>query len=161
MGLNYQRTIGALRFTVGAGYQTWLDWPDNDAGRPEGFVVGMELRHGEFQLGAAHIAIDDTFDGGGAETTDSQDGTGFRLGLGYAWGPNEASLTWHCGEGENDPANPAKAENETVLASLRRTIAPDVRLYGTLLLADFEGEAAAATDDNKGWALVSGLRLDF
>ncbi len=160
VGLRYLRPIGKLRIGLGAAYQTWLDRPGG-GGPPLGYTASAHMWLGGLTIGGAFVAIHDSFDGGGAERGDSQEGEGFQIGARYAWGNRQASLTYHYGEDENDPANPARAENNTLVASLRQELGPGVRLYGSAVFADFEGEAAGDSDDNRGWALVGGVRVAF
>lgn len=160
LALNYRRSLGDFRLALGAAWHTWFDLPVKGT-RPEGYAVSAEARLGGFALGGGFLAIRDSFDGGGSQITDSQEGDGWQLGASYKRGPNRASLTYHHGEDENLLSNPEKARNDTAVASVRHAFAPGIDLYASLVLADFEGEVPGGDDDNRGWAMVSGIRVGF
>jgi hypothetical protein len=85
--------LGKMKAELGIAYQTWFRQPVTGSGRPEGYSVAGRIQIDRWTIGVAYLAIRDSFDGGGADLTDSQEGDGWQVGASYAWGPNEASLT--------------------------------------------------------------------
>jgi hypothetical protein len=161
LGATYQDEFGKMRVEFGAGYQTWFDQPLEGTGRPEGYSIAARFGLGRWTIGAAYLAIRDSFDGGGSEADDSQEGDGWQFGVSHAWGDTQASLTYHHGEDENQLAIAAGAINDTMVASCRYDFRPGVRLYGSAAVADYRGEVEGGSDDNRGWALVAGIRIGF
>ena len=162
----YKRKIDKVRFGIAAGYMTWLDRPDNpaltvDVERPKGWVLSGEVGYGPINVRAVLQKVKGLFDNTGTQFSDSQDGMGISVGGHYKAGRNEFSLTWHMGEDEGDPTIAAANESDIVVGSVRHTLGPGVRVYASALYVDWRGEDPGSTDDNNGWALVSGIRLDF
>ena len=164
----YQRKMGKVKLALSAGWQTWFDTPMFDDGsfghtgeNPTGMVFTGSIGFGAFTLRGGFVRIQNLFDNAGRQAKDSNDGDGITLGGHYKAGRTEYSLVWHSGEDEGDPTKPGINESDLFQLSARHTVAPGVRGYVTALYADWRGEDPGEADDNKGWGLVTGLRMDF
>jgi len=58
-------------------------------------------------------------------------------------------------------ANPGNDELKNSMIAYRREIGPGVFWYGNLLYANYQGEDNNSLDDNKAFAISSGVRLNF
>ena len=161
VGAQWRGGHAGLGLEIAGGWQTYRDVPAGAPKRPSGAVVSGRLSYGALTLGAAYMTIHGVRDGGGTEVTDSQDGEAVTVGVAYARGANEASLVFLAGRDAGGTAIAGSNRSRMVLAGVRRTVAPGVRIYGSLGYIRWTGELPGRADDNRGVLAVGDVRLDF
>ena len=159
VGLNYTRTIDTVDIALAGGYATWKSGvagiPD-----PNGYSLGANIGFAGFTLGASWSAVDDVR-ASGTSTTTSLDGWGYDVGIAYAFDDMAVSLSYFKGETESAIAVTDNDKHASWMASVSKTLGPGVKIAGSILHADYDGEVAGNSDDADGWAAVGGIVLDF
>lgn len=172
--INYDNKFGALYVAGNVGYYR-ADAPINASGPGfkfsdiEGYNAGFNLGFANFLLGGAWQkytsgAVSAANGGVGGSTTTantSAKGTVWSLGGAYNFGPGGISLNWQKGKTAGSTLIPGDIENTALLLSARYYIGPGVRVYGTVARVEYEDENRVAPVDNKGWATIAGIGVEF
>ncbi|MGE0745072.1 MAG: porin [Rhodospirillales bacterium] len=164
--LNFDQKFDQIGVGIAAGY---LHWSAPDAStNPDAKMAGFGARFDfmGFRLAGAYKKQWDFRDSFGASTVTSLDGSRWEVGLQYVFGPNAVSAVYGKGKQENLISNSNDGELDHLMVAYRRTLGPGVFWYMNFTWADYEGEdkrpvAAATTDDNSGYAISTGVRLNF
>ena len=64
-------------------------------------------------------------------------------------------------ESAEDAPSARAGASWVLLAGVRRTLAPGIKIYGSFGYARWTGELVGTGDDNRGLLAVSGVRLNF
>lgn len=166
VGLNYTNTYDQLGLDVAAslGYY-YAGAPDGavdvvtggDVDNFKGYSAGLNLGYNGWTLGGSYAKITDGVISG-ANTTE---GDAFDVGLSYEIGALGVSFTYFDGQTKADRTIAGDDENQTYALSASYKLGEGVSVLGTLGYADFDGEVAGSSDDNKGMFAVTGLALSF
>jgi len=160
-GLNFMRKFGDVDLRVSGGH-TRADAPAND-GSPD-----LRLWHAGAQVGFAGFRVAGIFgDGEGTSAAIPTpggariDGQIWGAGVGYTQGPASITLNWMGGDAEGIPGNGRKSKKDQYELGVGYVLGPGVAAKGSIFHEDAKGEGVTNNDDNKGWAMVGGIRLDF
>lgn len=159
VGANFVREFGEAEVAIAAGY-LFADKPDGvgSAGSDaEGFSFGANLTYAGFTVGGSFASTDGNA-GGGTDTATSFDGDGFDLGVAYAFGDASVSLSYYQGSVEDSVATAGDSEHSTVMLSGAYDLGPGVTALGSIFRSEFEADTG---EDNDGWAVVTGITLEF
>ena len=121
------------------------------------YRAGATLGYRNFTIGASIAEIEEDELAG---ATTSMDGRVWDIGVAYETGPIAFSLNYFETKHKADLANSRKDEVRSVMASASYSIAPGIAAKATVQHAEFEDEGGDATS-NDGWAVVSGLAINF
>ncbi len=93
----------------------------------------------------------------------SIDGYGYSVGLSYATGPYAVSLSYGHNEEEGLVNDNDQDEEDAWMLSGRYDLGAGVSLRGSIFSQEYTGEVQndGGADDNDGWGVVTGLRVDF
>lgn len=158
-GANYVQTVGEAKVAIAAGY-LFADKPDgvgaagDDA---EGYSIGANLTYAGFTVGGSYASTQGNA-GGGTDTATSLDGDGFDIGIAYAFDAASVSLSYYQGSVEDSVATAGDSEHNTVMLSGAYEIGPGITALGSVFHSEFEADSGA---DNDGWAVVTGITLEF
>lgn len=158
-GANFVQTFGEAEVAIAAGY-LFADKPDgvgaagDDA---EGYSFGANLTYAGFTIGGSYANTQGN-PGGGTDTAASLDGDGFDIGVAYAFGDASVSLSYYQGSVEDSVATAGDSEHNTVMVSGAYEIGPGITALGSVFRSEFEADSGA---DNEGWAVVTGITLEF
>ena len=123
----------------------------------QGVSFGGNLVIGAWTIGGSYAATDGN-PSGGTDTSISLEGSGYDLGVSYAIGAGAVSLAYYHGEIEDQVAVQGDSTHETIMLSGTYEIGPGVSLLASLFNSRFASDAGAKND---GWAIVTGLKLEF
>ncbi|MGE0715724.1 MAG: porin [Alphaproteobacteria bacterium] len=166
LALNFDQKFDQVHIGLATGF---LHWSAPDAGTnpdAKAWNIGGSVEFMGFKLAGAYKRQWDFRDGFGASTTTSLSGNRWEVGARYTFGPNAVSVVYGRGEQERLISNPNDEELRNLMAAYRRALGPGVFWYMNFTWADYDGEdrravAAATTDDNSGYAISTGIRLNF
>ncbi len=139
----------------------------NTSGSYDLYGGGASLGYQGFTLSGGYLRTKQSLHQSGASgdaTASSMNGFGYTVGLAYATGPYAVSLSHGYEEREATPDAAGKEDSETSwILSGAYEMGPGVSLVGSVFTNDFEGETPNdnGADDNDGWAVVSGLIVNF
>jgi outer membrane protein OmpU len=159
VGLNYSRQFGeSTEFTMSAGYLA-ANRPRSitGAGSAEGYSVGFNLTVDGFTVGGSYASTDGT-PAAGTDTANSLDGSGFDLGVSYAFDALAVSLSYYKGEVADAVATLGDSTNESVMASVRFEMGPGVTSMASLFHSRYRADTGVK---NEGVALMAGMILEF
>ena len=137
----------------------YADFIDND----QEYSASMSLSHGNWTLGggwrmteaddknpiSANADMPEFFDG-------YREGYAWNVGLGYEIGPYKTSLSYfesHAKESDN--------EDRILMFSNRYQVNKNLDVYLSAAKVDFRGQNRDVSQNNKGYAVVSGLSMNF
>jgi len=169
-GVNYERTVGDFKITLGA---TGSTASGQSAGGTQGledffaWQIGGQASYAGFTVGGSYIDADDF----NRPTTGAIGGDQYawNAGIAYKVGSFSIAASYLQGEGYKAPAGtPATTfadDYKLYGVGLAYTVAPGLMLESDLLFVDEEltgGTAAAPIRaDNDGYVLILGTRLSF
>jgi outer membrane protein OmpU len=159
VGLNYTRQFGGGgEFALSGGFVT-ANSPDGIAGGSgaEAYSVGFNLKIDALTIGGSYASTKGN-PSGGDDTETSLDGSGFDIGVAYAFDPTTVSLSYYSGEVEDAVATVGDSTHETIMASLSYQMGPGVALIASLFHSRFEADSGVKND---GTALIAGMVLEF
>ncbi|MGE0745071.1 MAG: porin [Rhodospirillales bacterium] len=165
--LNFDQKFDQVGVGIATGFMHWSAPEASTNPDAKQFGLGARFDFMGFRLAGAYKKMWDYRDSFGASTATSLDGRRWEIGLQYVFGPNAVSAVYGNGKQERLIANTNDEELDHIMVAYRRTLGPGVFWYMNFTWADFEGEdrragvAAATTDDNSGYALSTGIRLNF
>ncbi len=159
LGINYVETLSdSVEIAVAAGFIT-ADQPDgvSGGGDAEGISFGLNLTFDAWTFGGSYASTDGNPDGG-TNTAVSLDGSGFDIGVAYAFDPATVSLSYYRGEFEDEVAVSGDSTQDTVMLSASYELGPGVTALASLFHTRFSDDSNV---DNEGTAFVTGLTLEF
>jgi len=171
-GFTFDRRFDELRTAFGAGYitakrtQNPVTNKDPGGGDPKGWSLGGLIGYEGFRIAAGYkqehnlLAIPAI----GAASVDSlisHDISTFDIGGRYNWGKNWVSLGWQHSKSPADKTIKGNDKTDLFLASYRRDLAPGVQYRFNVFYADYKGENPGSTDDSKGYAVSTSVRVAF
>lgn len=159
LGANFVQEFGEAEVAIAAGY-LFADKPDGvgSAGSDaEGYSFGANLTYAGFTVGGSYANTQGN-PSGGTDTATSFDGDGFDIGVAYAFGDASVSLSYYKGSVEDSVAIAGDSDHSTIMLSGAYEIGPGITALGSLFRSEFEADSGA---DNEGWALVTGITLEF
>ncbi|MBM3487557.1 MAG: porin [Alphaproteobacteria bacterium] len=160
-GLNFDRKFDQVGIGIGVGYarehapESAPTVPDDST-----WAVGASISYMGFKIAGAYRKQNDRRDTPTSNAT-SLEGERWEIGAQYVWGPNAVSFVYGEGKARGVVANPGNDELKNSMIAYRREIGPGVFWYGNLLYANYQGEDNNSLDDNKAFAISSGVRLNF
>jgi outer membrane protein OmpU len=159
VGLNYVREFGeGTELAISGGFLT-ADSPGTLASgaSAEGYSLGFNLTIDAFTVGGSYASTKGN-PSGGTDTANSFDGSGFDIGVAYAFDPTTVSLSYYQGEVEDGVTTAGESTHETIMASLSHEMGPGVTAIASLFHTRFEADSGTK---NEGTALIGGLVLEF
>lgn len=158
-GANYVRSFGDAEVAIAAGY-LFADKPDGvgaGGSDAEGYSFGANVTYAGFTIGGSYANTQGN-PSGGTDTATSFDGDGFDIGVAYAFGDASVSLSYYQGSVEDSVATAGDSEHKTIMLSGAYEIGPGITALGSAFRSEFEADSGA---DNDGWAVVTGIALEF
>lgn len=159
VGISYDRRINDdVHLGLSAGFLS-ADGPKTIAGgsNAEGYSLGFNVKIKDFTIGGSYASTNGN-PSEGEDITKSLDGSGFDIGVSYAFARTSISLVYYQGEVEDDVATSGESTHRSVMASIRYHIGPGVTAIGSLLHSRFEADTNVK---NEGTAFIGGLVLEF
>ena len=139
-----------------------IDAANTNWEKPQAWNIGAKVDFLGITLAGGYKRQWDFRDGFGASTVTSLSGHRWEVGARYIFGPNAVSAVYGHGVQERLLANPNDEELDHMMVAYRRTLGPGVFWYMNFTWADFTGEnSVSSTDDNSGYAVSTGIRLNF
>lgn len=155
---NYQN-LGFADMSVSLGYAEFVDIDKE-------FSAGLSISRGNWTLGGSwrktssedkETAINQQISASTPEFFDGyRDGYAWDVGLGYEFGPYQASLSYF-----KSVADDSRNKDEIIAFSNSYQYNKYLNIYLTAAHVNFEGNNAAAQENNKGYAFVTGLGINF
>lgn len=122
------------------------------------WAVGTQLTYAGFTLGGSYRSIHDSE---ASNSTVSSDGNVWDAGLAYAWGNYAVSIAYLHTQEKGQITVGGSNKMDTYQASGKYSMGPGVDALASVGYQKYDGETAGATQDNKGWAAMTGLSLAF
>ena len=161
--IKYAGKMGALKLGAAAGYAQYKP-ATGTAGAanredPRGYAVGIKATMGKITVGF----------GTGSESNISSDATAsatrgnsyYDMGVKYDAGKNKFSLGYMMSQDAADSTVAGDDETAVGMLSYRRVLGKGVQWRANVMYGDFDGENAASTDDNDGYAITTSIRIGF
>lgn len=136
---------------------------DNNSNSLEDLKVtsyGLKVSTAGFTVGGSYGVYDQGTPAGMVNTA-STDGRAWDLGVAYETGPYGVSLSYFKSQAEDDVAVAGDSTKTSWMLSGAYAMGPGVTLKGSIVTVDYDNELSGVANNNKGWAAVSGLVLDF
>jgi hypothetical protein len=159
VGALYANTFGGVGVKVSGGWVTY-DTNNNGNGSKTGvneYALGSQLSYAGFTLGGSYRNIN----ANAGSSFAVNDGYAWDLGLQYASGPYAVSAAYFKSSVEGTVALAGKDEVEVYQISGKYALGPGVNVLATVGHLSYEDETGATANENKGWAVMSGLSLAF
>ena len=159
VGANFVKEFReGLELSVSGGFLS-ADRPKSVTGGAgaEGYSVGFNLSIDAFTIGGSYASTDGT-PSGGTLVASSLDGSGFDIGVSYAFETAAISLSYYNGEVEDAVATPGQSTNESIMGSVKYELGSGVTAIASLLHSRYRADAGAK---NEGTALIGGMVLEF
>ncbi|MBI2235685.1 MAG: porin [Magnetospirillum sp.] len=173
-GALYDNTYGDLGVKVSAGYITYdvnpADSTSNTTDRSHEWSVGTQLSYAGVTVGGAYRRLQTNFEAMGTSSsntngsntsTSSIAGSIWDAGIQYAAGPYAVSFVYINSKAAGTRTVAGDDEMEVYQVSGKYALGPGVDVLGTIGHADFKDETTLASNNNKGWAVMTGLSLTF
>jgi hypothetical protein len=172
-GFTFDRKFAGIRTAFGAGYITAKKQQNpvsnNDpGGDPMGWAVGgllgwngLEVSGGYKQERNRLSTGATNFSGATVNSLLSADINVLDLGAAYQFGRNHVSLGWQHSKSPADKTISGDDKTDILLASYRRDLGPGVQYRLNVFYADFKGENPGTTDDSRGYAVTTSVRIAF
>lgn len=147
--------LGGFDIASSAAYAEFLD---ND----KEFSASMSIARGGWTLGGGWRKTytdgeDKSHNPDLAEFYDGyREGYAWDIGLSYAIGPYQASLSYFKSAADN-----SDNKNEIIMLSNKYQVNKYVDIYLSAAHVNFEGSSHAVADNNRGYAFVSGIKVSF
>ncbi len=151
--------LGFAEMTTSLGYAEFVDIDKE-------FSAGLSLSRGNWTLGGSwrktyaedgDVPLNRKVSDNTPEFFDGyREGYAWDVGLGYEIGPYKASLSYFKSVAEN-----SDNQDEIIAFSNRYQYNKYMDVYLTAAHVNFEGDTAAVADNNRGYAFVAGLSLNF
>jgi outer membrane protein OmpU len=145
----YNGTIGELK--VGAD----VSWYDSSTSR---VGLGGSIGFGAFTIGGNYTRI---IAGITNAATTSTNGHAFNLGASFATGPYAFSLGWGRTKLEGSTADASEDVQDIYILSGSYSLGAGVALQGSAFYANYDDEAGVTSNENSGYGIVGGFRVDF
>ena len=158
-GLQYSGKIGEVGLRVSGIY--WSTQGATDATQYDGWALGTDFVFGEFTVGGGYGEMNQNGDVALTAATRSAATETWNIGGKWTSGPTTVALTYgnqKAGATGNDPDDDTHTR---WLLGANYILGPGVTLVGSAMRMTFEDEAGTATLENKGWAVVGGVQVDF
>ena len=128
--------------------------------------TGADVTYGDWTLGGGFTHTQSRYDDGlNAAATLSPNVHSWNAGLKYNPGPYNVALTYGHGWARDTFGDPDSSTENRVQLGGEYILAAGVKVLGSLFYQNFNAEtsnnAAGNTNENAGWAAVTGIRLDF
>lgn len=159
VGLNYTRQFNEnSEFSLSAGYLS-ANRPRavTGAASAEGYSLGFNLTLNALTVGGSYASTDGS-PAGGTDTASSLDGSGFDLGISYAFDALAVSLSYYRGEVADAIATPGDSTNESIMASVSYELGPGVTSMASLFHSRYRADSGTKND---GMALLASMVLEF
>lgn len=155
---NYVKEFGGdVTLSLSAGYLA-ADKPKGASTKgAEGYSFGAQLAYDALTVGGSFAKTDGS-GGAGTDSSISLDGSGFDIGVSYAFEPVTLSLSYYHGEVADSTATAGDSENDTVMLSASYEMGPGVSLIGSLFHTKFDADSGSK---NEGTAILAGISLEF
>jgi predicted porin len=169
VGALYDNTFGEVGVKVSAGYITYdinpADNTSNGTDQSDEWSVGTQVTYGGFTVGGAYRKLQTDFKttatNPGATATSSIDGRVWDAGIQYANGPYAVSFIYFNSQSAGTRTVAGDDEMEVYQVSGKYALGPGVDVLGTIGHAEFTDETTTVSNNNKGWAVMTGLSLTF
>lgn len=158
IALGYTREFGAFTVATSAGY--YRHSVENFDATQE-FTVGAKFGYNGWALGGSfrHSEEDDRIGSGTGTNAIAGDGIAWDVGLSYTSGPFAVSLGYFTSDAQGIGTGSGDQEMNLFQLSGAYEMGPGVTLVGSIFYNEYDG--TAATGDNEGVGVVSGLRVAF
>jgi outer membrane protein OmpU len=156
-GFTFDRRFAGIRTALGAGYITAKPAqfkasnisPNAD---PFGWSVGGLVGWNGFRVSAGYKQ---------ERNRGTSDINVLEVGGRYNWSKNWVSLGWINSKSPGSRTVAGDGKSDVLLASYRRDLGPGVQYRFNVFYADFQGEHTGSTDDTRGYAVTTSVRIAF
>jgi hypothetical protein len=162
-GFTFDRKFDQVRTALGAGYITakraqgsMLGNEGSGRGQPMGWSVGGLVEYAGFSLSAGYKQEHNV-----SATVTSKDLDVSDISAAYQWDKNHVSIAWQSSQSPANRTIKGDDKSDIILASYRRDLGPGVQYRLNVFYADFKGENPGSTDDSKGYAVTTSVRIAF
>ena len=161
-GFTFDRKFDKVRTAFGAGYitakraQTSMLGNESNGSDPMGWSVGGLVEYAGFSFAGGYKQEHNI----NAAIT-SKDINVFDVSAAYQWDKNHVSIAWQSSQAGASRIIKGDDKSDIVLASYRRDLGPGVQYRFNVFYADFKGENPGSTDDSKGYAVTTSVRIAF
>jgi predicted porin len=175
-GALYANTFGGVGVKVSGGYVAYDVNPGDGSAKTTDrsfeWSTGGQLSYAGFTLGGSFRKAQTNFvsqgttgaTSSGASSTVSAAGEAWDAGLSYANGPYAVSFAYFSSNTQGDfnsATSTGDDEIEIYQVSAKYTMGPGVDLLGSIGHAEYTDETTNVSNNNKGWAVMTGLSLAF
>jgi predicted porin len=160
--LNFDQKFDQVAVGIATGFLHWSAPEASTNPSAKAWNMGASVGYMGFKLAGGYKRQWDFRDTFGASTATSLSGSRWELGGQYVFGPNAVSVVYGHGKQERLLSNSNDEKLSHLMAAYRRALGPGVFWYMNFTWADYTGEnSASTTDDNSGYAIATGIRLNF
>ena len=153
---NFVKKFGDVGLGAAVGYSQMHDALNANSALNKAWGGGIRVDFAGFRVGLGYVGRRDAADSVGGTT----DGRAWDGGIRYTFGPNAVSLTGQTVWRETAVSGP-KDKTKQAMLSFRRTLGPGVNWLVNGMWAKYDGATAGPSDDNKGWAVTSSIKVNF
>ena len=162
--IQYKGKFGDVGLDV-AGHYVWNSNGSSSLGSAANSVTtwngGVALTYAGFRLSGRYGRADEQTGPSQSPTQRVVDDFQYDAEIRYASGPWAVSFTYQHGESEETIQNPANLERTVYFFGAQYALGPGVTLGANVFRVDWQDEVTAAANNNDGWAVVGGLKVNF
>jgi len=159
-GALYANTFGGVGVKVSAGWATYsVEGTVSTASQVNEYATGAQLSYAGFTLGGSYRQVN------GQRLQASLDtdlgANAWDVGLQYASGPYAVSVAYFKSKAEGQASIVGQDEIEFYQLSGKYNLGAGVDVLASVGHAKYEDETKLPQNENKGWAVMTGLSLQF
>jgi outer membrane protein OmpU len=159
VGLQYSGKFGDFGVRGSAIY--WMQEGASDTAQLDGWAVGGDITFADFTFGGAYGEQNHNGSGALAVGTSSSALDTWLVGIAYNPGPFAVGLTYGRSESPGTETDPDDSSYSKWRLGATYILGPGVTVGAEVIFADSQVESDAAAGENKAWAVVGGIKVDF
>jgi predicted porin len=157
IGAQYGGKVGDVGFRASVNY--WNSKGASESASHDNWTFGADVTFANITLGGSYLMREgDKAEAAGGTSVDLDT---WDIGIVYRPGPWSAGVTYVSSKADDtfNDTDSDKVRRLTVGATY--ALGPGVELVGNFLYHKYDTENDSTANDNKGWALVGGIKFDF
>lgn len=159
--LQYGTTLGDFAVRASIGYSNSTSTATSSS---FGLSYGGDIKYGDFTIGASWLRTRNPQDdgvNGATPTTNSANADSWNAGILYNPGPYKIGLRTMQTYSDATRATPGQDKAIGYKLGGNYVLGPGVELTGDVIHLEWRDEAAVASSENKGWAVIGGIAVTF
>jgi hypothetical protein len=161
-GALYANTFGGVGVKVSGGWATYaVEYTTQGKSTINEYSTGAQLSYAGFTLGGSYRQVNADRAGTANLANIDLGANAWDVGLQYASGPYAVSVAYFKSKAEGSTLNAGQDEIEFYQLSGKYNLGAGVDVLASVGHAKYEDETGLAANENKGWAVMTGLSLQF